>query len=286
MFDVDLPVVGARLTLALARWAPELPEQPIAVLRGLLGHGLGGPQDPAFAEAFKQPLDGDVRVPRPFLIDCRATGGGGDSVRARVRFYGRGQRWVVPCIEAIKARERHGFNGIPYRLDVNEIVACSVPWAADSSTRAGSAWSVEFLTPTRLKMWNTELSERMGPVALLDPDARQCVLHAVVWGAARRLLNPLSFDRDCGLAVAYGDAAPIDAGLEARIKDILDASAITQAQLTRVAQTWRGRDTGGYLGRFEVEGPPELGRILAAGELTGIGQSTAHGCGRLDVETL
>jgi hypothetical protein len=283
---VDLPVWAVRLILHLDHWEQALPRWPLAVLRGLLGYGLGGPEDPLFAQVFKQPWDGGWRFPRPFLFDGAIGGGAGRDVNSVMRFFGTGSQWIMPCLKALKARERHGFNGVPYQLETEEVVESSVPWAADWRPSGSRRWLVELLTPTRLKLFNADVGAVIAPEDVADPGARRWILHAVVWAAIRRLLSPFGAHRDCGVAVLYGKAEPIDPPLEEAVKQLLNAADITSLNLFYAREEWRGKDVGGFVGRFEVEGPAELERIFASASLTAIGQSTAFGCGRIRFETL
>lgn len=273
MLQSSLTVDRYRLTLTFSEGVC-LPEQPLVTLRGLLGHGLLGRLHPGVAEEADLPADSDYwaffkpteQQPQPFLLDCAPGRGNGQVLRARVTFWGTGERAVEPVLASLAAMGPSGFGParVPFTLEATSLAEEIPPWRTQPTAPPGLApFRFDFISPARLKEGG----------GLVGPDCD--LLRVVCFGTVRRLKS---------LAQAFGGDVTLD--LEA-LRQALAASRVTRTALTvsqdrRISSRSGAEVTiGGLSGFFEGEAPAGLRQVLQCAAWTGIGGKIATGCGRV-----
>lgn len=248
-----------------------VPEFPVVTLRGLLGYALKdylapGRETPSEDSLFWMLFKPGDRRPHPLLIDCDPGAGSAIALRARFRAFGpHAATFLDACAEALARRGGRGFgeDRTPYRLETGPPQRPPAPWNGPWRLPPPGPMALELVTPAQL-LW------RGAPV-----DEQSPLLHIIVWAAVRRLRE---------LAAAYGDGAEVD---PARVDAPVEAARITRVALERVrAERTSSLDgdsiaIGGIRGRIELEGPPELARLLAVAAIVGIGKKVFAGNGRV-----
>jgi hypothetical protein len=299
--EAELACAAAALTFRFPRFI-RFPEYPVFSLRGLLGHALIAMFHPGLDPAREDPppdspywpLFKPVEGRHSFLFDCAAGNGGGTVLRAVLRVFGETASHLALFEHALHQFQHVGFGGpherTPYELEIVPLASPSTPWSPDWRPRFEGAFALELLTPAQLAIKVDTLSRQKVRMpmeqVLVSPqplfflgnpaDPAQLLLHSVVQAAVRHTRE---------LAETYGHGFAQD---NERIRRaIWEQTRITRVALRHHEDTSIGErrnvSLGGISGRLELEGPPDLERLLAAGELVGVGSRTAYGCGRLRI---
>ncbi len=289
----------------------QIPENPVALLRGLLGRALAHrfypglppaapeeaiPDDSPYWALFKPRSGGREEGRPPYLLECAWGAGHAAALHVRLRTFGGPPAHARIYAEALETYPRLALGEFGERIPcLMEWMRLPAPcWPAFPDGAAGPRpLALEFASPTQLSV---KLDPPLGKVSadalLFDPVPG----HATIAG---RLADPLPLlVQAAALSAARaleGFGARFPGGEGPALSRCLREAAQDRTRFFRAAlwrhesptdRAARRQPAEGVMGRLELLADPLLAWCLECGALLGAGARISHGCGRIRLSPL
>ena len=307
----DLPGMNEFLLVFHFERPAAIPENPVALLRGLLGRALAHRFHPALPPAapeeaipvdspywalFKPRSGGRDEGRPPYLLECAWGAGHAVSLHVRLRTFGGSAAHARIYAEALETYPRLALG------EFGERISCLLEWMRlpapvwpvwPGEEAAPRPLALEFTSPAQLSVkLDPPLTKTSLDALLFDPVPG----HAAVAG---RPADPLPLlVQAAALSAAralegFGARLPGPGGpaLSRCLRDAAhDRTRFFRAALRRhenpADRAARRQPAEGVMGHLEMLADPLLAWHLECGALLGVGGRISHGCGRIALHPL
>ena len=286
-----------------------LPDNPIALLRGMLGRALANrfhprlprnapeediPPDSPYWPLFKpRPAQGGRERP-PYLFECPWGAGPANALHVRLRTFGGSREEASVYLQALRDRAPAGLgeHGLrtPCEMEWVESPPPAQPPALPGATPRAIA--LEYATPAQLTV---KFDAPAGKIPLDELFFQPRAAAPVFLGRAAEPLPLLAYASALSAAKALRELGgslpdigePLSHALHAAAHDTTRYFRASLARYDNPGDEAAGRQSVcGLMGRLELMADPLLAWCLEWGALLGVGRRVSHGCGRIRVHPL